>query len=99
MADLLRTMPPEEMGIMEITPDTKELPLFEVQGDRLIQAGSAALPQDHPEETPYYSLMLLAVENKNGTVILVPMNRNAEKNPQGILPDDIAAELKKKLDL
>lgn len=53
MADLLRTMPPEEMGIMEITPDTKELPLFEVQGDRLIQAGSAALPQNHPEETPY----------------------------------------------
>lgn len=43
--------------------------------------------------------MLLAVENKNGTVILVPMNRHAAKNPQGILPDDIAAELKKKLDL
>lgn len=126
MADLLRTVDPKEIGIMEITPDTKEVPLFEVMGDQLIQAGAAPLPQDkkdtydyvpatnelamahvkklprkgiweselvrmmepvqnHPEETPYYPLLLLVVENKSYFVLPIPMVMYAEKNPQEML--------------
>lgn len=126
MADLLRTVDPNEIGIMEITPDTKEVPLFEVKGDQLIQAGIAPLPgdkedtyeyvpatneiamahvkklprkgiweselvrmmepvQNHPEETPYYPLLLLVVENKSYYVLPIPMVMYAEKNPQEML--------------
>lgn len=126
MADLLRTVNPKEIGIMEITPDTGEVPLFEVKGDRLIQAGTAPLPQDkedvyeyvsatneiamtyvkklprkgvweaelvrmmepvqnHPEETPYYPLVLLVVENKSYFAHPIPMDMHAENHPEEML--------------
>lgn len=126
MADVLRTADPKEIGILEIAPDTKEVPLFEVKGDQLIQAGTAPLSpekediyecvpatnevamtyvkklrrkgiwevelirmlepvQDHPEETPYYPLVLLAVDSKSYYALPFPMGMYAEKNPQEML--------------
>lgn len=128
MADMLRTAAPKEIGIVEIAPDTKEVPLFEVKGDQLIREGTAPLPlekediyecvpatneiamtyvkklprkgiwevelirslepvQDHPEETPYYPLVLLAVDSKSYFVIPISMGMHAEKNPQEMLND------------
>ena len=41
--------------------------------------------QNHPEETPYYPLLLLVVENKSYYVLPIPMVMYAEKNPQEML--------------
>ena len=44
LAEELKTKNPEALGIFSISPDTKEVPLFEVKGDKLVSQGSASLP-------------------------------------------------------
>ena len=41
--------------------------------------------QEDPEETPYYPLLLLVVESREGYMLPVPMIERADKNPQGLL--------------
>ena len=126
LADLLRTAKPKELGIISITPDTKEVPLFEMKEGQLQRVGMAPLPgdkpdiyeyvpainevamasvkklprkgiweselvrmtepvQNHPDETPYYPLLLLVVESKSYYLLPIPMVMHAEKNPQDML--------------
>ena len=53
LADLLRTAKPKELGIISITPDTREVPLFEVNGEQLQRVGMAPLPGDKPDTYEY----------------------------------------------
>lgn len=126
MADLLHMESPEDIGITPIQPYTREVPLFEIKGDRLVHCGSAPLPgdreesyeyvsatneialasvkklkqtgiweselirltepvQDHPEETPYYPLLLLAVESQSYYMLPIPVVRDSEQNPDAML--------------
>lgn len=49
MADLLKTVDPEDMGIINIEPNTAEVPLFEVKGNKLLQIGMAPLPRERED--------------------------------------------------
>lgn len=53
LADTLRTTGPELIGIAAVGPDTAEVPLFEVKGGRLLQAGFAPLPGDLDKSYEY----------------------------------------------
>ncbi len=41
--------------------------------------------QNKPEETPYFPMMLMVVENRSGYILPVPMIGRVEKNPQAML--------------
>ena len=126
MADVLKTVDPQSIGIFPVKPDMKEVPLFEVKGEALIQAGMAPLPgdleekyeyvkaanqidlayvkklprkgiweaeylcmmepvQNKPEETPYFPMLLLIVESRDGYILHIPMIDHSEKNPDALL--------------
>lgn len=53
LADMLRTTQPDMIGIVEITPDTAEVPLFEVKDGKLLQVGFTPLPGDLDERYEY----------------------------------------------
>lgn len=53
LADILKTVSPEAMGIISINPYTQTVPLFEINGQELIEAGFTSLPGDLEEHYDY----------------------------------------------
>ena len=53
LADLLKAVKAETIGIFSVNPNIKEVPLFEVEGGQLLPAGRTLLPGDIQETYEY----------------------------------------------
>lgn len=71
LANELRDKTPDALGIQSIGPDTLEVPMFDIKEGKLIQKGSALLPQD---EEVHYEPVIATNEIALASVKRLPKN-------------------------